>query len=65
MKTENKKVILFDVYQTLIDIDINDENKKKNQTNAWEHLAKSLGEYGVKTESVQLIELNKKQQENF
>lgn len=65
MQTEAKKVILFDVYQTLIDIDINDENKKRNQANAWEHLAKSLGEYGVKIESVELIELNKKQQENF
>src|SRR3989344_2161316 len=65
MKTETKKVILFDVYQTLIDIDINDENKKRNQANAWENLAKSLGGYGVKVESAQLIELNKKQQENF
>ncbi|OHA12826.1 MAG: hypothetical protein A3G49_03950 [Candidatus Sungbacteria bacterium RIFCSPLOWO2_12_FULL_41_11] len=65
MKTENKKVILFDVYQTLIDIDINDENKKRNQANAWENLVKSLGGYGVKVESAELIELNKKQQENF
>ena len=48
MQTENKKVILFDVYQTLIDIDIDDENKKRNQASAWEYLAKSLEEYGVK-----------------
>ena len=65
MKTDTKKIIFFDVYQTLIDIDINDENKKRNQANAWEYLAKALGEYGVKTESAELIELNKKQQENF
>jgi len=65
MKTENKKVVLFDVYQTLIDIDINDENKKRNQANAWENLAKSLGGYGIKVESAALIELNKKEQENF
>lgn len=65
MQTEAKKVILFDVYQTLIDIDINDENKKRNQANAWEHLAKSIGEYGVKIDPAELIELNKKQQENF
>lgn len=60
-----KKVILFDVYQTLIDIDINEKNKKKNQASAWEHLGKSLGEHGVRIESTELIELNKKQQENF
>lgn len=65
MKTETKKVIFFDVYQTLIDIDINDEDKKRNQANAWEQLAKSLEEYGVKISSIELIELNKKQQENF
>lgn len=65
MKTETKKVIFFDVYQTLIDIDINEENKKRNQANAWEYLAKSIGEYGVKIQSAELIELNKKQQENF
>ncbi len=65
MKTEPKKVILFDVYQTLIDIDIDEENKKRNQANAWKHLAKSIGEYGVKIDSAELIELNKKQQENF
>ena len=65
MPREPKKVILFDVYQTLTDIDINDENKKRNQANAWEHLAKSFGEYGVKIKSAELIELNKNQQENF
>ena len=65
MKIENKKVILFDVYQTLIDIDINDENKKRNQANAWENLVKSLAEYGVKIQSAELIELNKKQQGEF
>lgn len=65
MKTETQKVIFFDVYQTLIDIDINDENKKRNQANAWEQLAKSLEEYGVKISSIELIELNKKQQEDF
>lgn len=65
MQTEAKKVILFDVYQTLIDIDIDDENKKRNQANAWENLTKSLGSYGVKIDSAELIELNKKQQEDF
>lgn len=65
METENKKVLLFDVYQTLIDIDIDEDNKKRNQANAWGHLAKSLGVYGVEVKSAELIELNKKQQEDF
>lgn len=65
MQTETKKVIFFDVNQTLIDIDTNEENRKRNQANAWEHLAKSIGEYGVKIDPAEFIELNKKQQENF
>ncbi|MBI4114432.1 MAG: HAD family hydrolase [Candidatus Niyogibacteria bacterium] len=65
MRTEPKKVILFDVYQTLIDIDINDENKKRNQTNAWENLAKSLEQYGVRISPAELRELNEKKQESF
>src|SRR3989338_10641253 len=65
MQAEPKKVILFDVYKTIIDIDINDENKKRNQANAWKNLAKSLGGYGIKVESAELIELNTKEQENF
>ncbi len=63
-KSTSKKVIFFDLYQTLIDIDI-DEEKKRNQANAWKHLAKSLGEFGIKINSAELIELNKKQQEDF
>jgi len=47
MQSETKKVILFDVYQTLIDIDIDDENKKKNQASAWKNLAKSLEQYDI------------------
>lgn len=62
---ENKKVLLFDVYQTLIDIDINNENKKINQANAWENLTKSLERYNIRVSPTKLIELNKKQQENF
>ncbi len=65
MQTEPKKVILFDVYQTLIDIDINEENKKRNQARAWENLTKSLEQYGVQISPAELRELNEKQQENF
>jgi putative hydrolase of the HAD superfamily len=64
-QTKNKKVILFDVYQTLIDIDINEEHRNINQTAAWKHIAKSLEIYGVNTSSSELIELNKHQEENF
>jgi len=65
MQAEPKKVILFDVYQTLIDIDINDENKKRNQALAWENLAKSLEQYGVRISPAELRELNEKKQESF
>ncbi|MEN9341883.1 MAG: hypothetical protein RIQ54_139 [Candidatus Parcubacteria bacterium] len=65
MKTETPKVILFDAYQTLIDIDVDEEHKKLNKAKAWERLAQSLEEYGIKVESDKLIELNKKQQEDF
>lgn len=65
LKTKNRKVILFDVYQTLTDIDIDEENKKRNQAHAWEYLAKSLAGFGVKINSAELIELSRKQQENF
>ncbi len=65
MQTETKKVILFDIYQTLIDIDINDENKKRNQVRAWENLAKSLENYGIKIPPTELIELDGKHKANF
>lgn len=65
MQTEPKKVILFDVYQTLIDIDISDESKKRNQALAWENLTKSLEQYGVQISPAELRELNEKQQESF
>lgn len=64
-KGTSKKVILFDVYQTLIDIDINDENKKRNQASAWENLTKSLEQYDIRISPTELIELNEKQQEIF
>ncbi len=65
MQTESPKVILFDVYQTLIDIDINKDNIKRNEANAWENLAKSLERYGIQVSPAKLIELNEKQQESF
>ena len=65
MKTENKKVIFFDVYQTLIDIDINDENKKINQAKAWENFAKSLEKFGITIATAELMNLNDNQRANF
>ena len=65
MKSEDKKIILFDVYQTLIDIDINDENKKVNQVKAWENFVKSLERYGISITSAELTNLNDKQRANF
>ena len=65
MKTKAQKVILFDVYQTLIDIDINDENKKVNQAGAWENFAKSLEGYGITITPTELMELNDKRRANF
>jgi putative hydrolase of the HAD superfamily len=65
MQTEPKKVIFLDVYQTLIDIDINGDNKKRNEANAWENLAKSLERYDIRVSPAKLIELDEKQQESF
>ena len=65
MKTEIKKVILFDVYQTLIDIDINEKNKKENKAKAWDGFAKSLERYGIHTTPTKLIELTDKKRANF
>ena len=62
---EERKVVLFDVYQTLIDIDINNENKKINQAKAWENFAKSLEKYGITITPAELMDLNDKQRANF
>lgn len=64
-QTEPQRVILFDVYQTLIDIDISDENKKRNEASAWENLTKSLEQYDIRISPTELIKLNNKQQESF
>lgn len=65
MQTKTDKVLFFDVYQTLIDIDINEENKRRNEASAWENLAKSLEQYGIRISPAELIEFNRKQQESF
>lgn len=65
MKTETKKVLLFDVYQTLIDIDINEKNKKANKAKAWDNFAKSLERHGIHTTPTKLIKLTDKKRDNF
>ena len=65
MKTEIKKVLLFDVYQTLIDIDINEKNKKENKIKAWDNFAETLAQYGIRITATKLIELYKKEKANF
>lgn len=61
----NKKVILFDIYQTLIDIDINEENKKRNEVKAWEVFSKSLERYDIRVAPNELIELTRKRTADF
>ena len=58
MKATTNKVILFDIYQTLIDIDVSAENKKRNSIRAWEKFAESLDEYGAHITSSELLELS-------
>lgn len=65
MKIKTKKVILFDVYQTLIDIDIDEKNSKENKAKAWNSFAKSLDQYGINITSIKLIELTDKKRANF
>ncbi|TSC77765.1 MAG: putative hydrolase of the HAD superfamily [Parcubacteria group bacterium Gr01-1014_29] len=64
-KIKSKKVILFDLYQTLIDIDIGGENKKRNEAKGWEFFAKSLEQYGVYIAPAEFIALNDTRREDF
>jgi len=63
--TKTKKVIFFDVYQTLVDIDINEKNQKENRAKAWNNLAKSLGRYGIDISQTELIKLIDRKRANF
>ena len=65
MSIKTKKVLLFDVYQTLIDIDINEKNKKENKAKAWDNFAKSLERYGIHISQTELIKLTDKKRANF
>lgn len=65
MKRKTDKVIFFDVYQTLIDIDIDEEHKKRNEANGWEIFVKSLERYGVRITPVEFLALNDKRRADF
>lgn len=49
------KLIFFDVYQTLVDIDIGEERKKINEARGWAFVAISLERYGVHIASAELL----------
>ncbi len=65
MKNNFKQIILFDLYQTLIDIDINEKNKIINQAKGWKKFAKLLKPYGITITSTKLYDLHEKQKEKF
>ena len=65
MKATTNKVILFDIYQTLIDIDVSAENKKRNNIRAWEKFAESLDKYSAHTTSSELLELSDRRKAIF
>ncbi|OHA13407.1 MAG: hypothetical protein A3J10_02090 [Candidatus Sungbacteria bacterium RIFCSPLOWO2_02_FULL_54_10] len=47
MEIKTSKVIFFDIYQTLIDIDIDEAHKKANEAKGWEVFVKSLEQYDL------------------
>lgn len=57
MQTKTDKAIFFDIYQTLIDIDIDEERKKRNEVKGWEVFVCSLERYGVYTTSDEFLAL--------
>jgi putative hydrolase of the HAD superfamily len=60
-----KHVVFFDLYQTLVDIDINEENKAKNEASGWEALARFLKKYGKDVAPAELLNIYEKRKEDF
>lgn len=65
MQTKTDRVIFFDIYQTLIDIDIDEEHKKRNQAKGWEVFVKSLERYGVHVTAAEFLALSDKHRADF
>jgi len=63
--TKSNKVIFFDCYQTLIDIQIDKEQKQANEQKAWEKLAFLLKERGIPTDTSTFVDLLEKRKANF
>ncbi len=65
VKRNTDKVIFFDVYQTLIDIDIDEERKKRNEAKGWEVFTKSLERYRAYISPVKFLAFNDKRRADF
>lgn len=65
MQTKTDRVIFFDIYQTLVDIDIDEERKKRNEAAGWEVFVRSLERYGVHIAPVEFLMLIDKHKTDF
>ena len=65
MQAKTDNVIFFDIYQTLIDIDINEEHKKTNEAKGWEVFVRSLERYGVYTTPAEFLAFVDKYRADF
>lgn len=58
-------MIFFDIYQTLIDIDIDAEHKKRNEAKGWGVFVQSLERYGAHITSAEFLALHDNRRTNF
>ena len=58
-------LIFFDLYQTLVDVNINEENAEKNEANGWEVFARSLKKHGKDVTSAELLSVYEKRKADF
>lgn len=65
MQTKDNHIIFFDIYQTLIDIDIDEEHKKRNEAKGWEFFAAYLERYGVSITPARLLTLTDRYRTDF
>ena len=62
---KKEKEVFFDVYQTIIDIDIDGAHRKINEAKAWECFAELLERYGVHTTAAEFIARYDEKKEEF
>src|SRR3989338_3603554 len=65
MQTKADRIIFFDIYQTLIDIDIDEAHKKANEAKGWEAFVKSLEQYDVHITPAKFLALSDRRKEDF